>query len=269
MNTTQQTPTLALAPRKIARPQARNMIAVASGKGGVGKTWFSITLAHAFAQSGQKTLLFDGDLGLANIDIQLGLMPTYDLGSVIAGKITLNQAVTPYPAGGFDIIAGRSGSGSLSNVPVSRLQLINDDLRILAGGYDRVIVDLGAGVEKPVRLFASSAANLLIVCTDEPTSLTDAYAFIKMICLEQPHPNIRIIVNSANSNREGERTYTTLLKACQGFLRISPPLAGVIRRDTRVRDSIRNQMSILTRHPTTEAAEDVLAVAARLNKERE
>ncbi len=269
MNTTQQPPTLALAPRKIARPQARNMIAVASGKGGVGKTWFSITLAHAFAQSGQKTLLFDGDLGLANIDIQLGLMPTYDLGSVIAGKITLNQAVTPYPAGGFDIIAGRSGSGSLSNVPVSRLQLINDDLRILSGGYDRVIVDLGAGVEKPVRLFASSAANLLIVCTDEPTSLTDAYAFIKMICLEQPQPNIRIIVNSANSNREGERTYTTLLKACQGFLRISPPLAGVIRRDTRVRDSIRNQMSILTRHPTTEAAEDVLAVAARLNKERE
>ena len=133
----------------------------------------------------------------------------------------------------------------------------------------RVIVDLGAGVEKPVRLFASSAANLLIVCTDEPTSLTDAYAFIKMICLEQPQPNIRIIVNSATSNREGERTYTTLLKACQGFLRISPPLAGVIRRDTRVRDSIRNQMSILTRHPTTEAAEDVLAVAARLNKERE
>lgn len=271
MSTTPQTPPppLALAPRKAARPQSRNMIAVASGKGGVGKTWFSITLAHALAQSGLKTLLFDGDLGLANIDIQLGLMPSYDLGSVIAGKITLNQAVTPYPAGGFDIIAGRSGSGSLANVPVSRLQLINDDLRILAGGYDRVIVDLGAGVEKPVRLFASSAATLLIVCTDEPTSLTDAYAFIKMICMEQTQPNIRIVVNSANSNREGERTYTTLLKACQGFLRISPPLAGVIRRDTRVRDSIRNQMSILTRHPTTEAAEDVLAVAQRLNKEQE
>lgn len=270
MNTSTQTsaPALALAPRKIPRPQARNMIAVASGKGGVGKTWFSITLAHALAQNGLKTLLFDGDLGLANIDIQLGLMPNHDLGSVIAGKITLNQAVCPYPAGGFDVIAGRSGSGSLANVPISRLQIINDDLRILAGGYDRVIVDLGAGVEKPVRLFASSAATLLIVCTDEPTSLTDAYAFIKMICMEQQQPNIKIVVNSANSNREGERTYTTLLKACQGFLRISPPLAGVIRRDTRVRDAIRNQSSILTRHPTTEAAEDVLSIAARLNKEQ-
>ena len=137
----------------------------------------------------------------------------------------------------------------------------------MAGGYDRVIVDLGAGVERPVRLFASSAATLLIVCTDEPTSLTDAYAFIKMICMEQQQPNINIVVNSANSAREGERTYTTLLKACQGFLRISPPLAGVIRRDTRVRDAIRNQTSILRRHPSTEAAEDVLAIAARLTKE--
>lgn len=152
-------------------------------------------------------------------------------------------------------------------MPISRLQLINDDLRLLAGGYDRVIVDLGAGVEKPVRLFASGAASLMIVCTDEPTSLTDAYAFIKMICMEQQQPNISIIVNSANSYREGERTYTTLLKACQGFLRISPPLAGVIRRDTRVRDAIRNQTSILRRHPNTEAAEDVLAIAARLSKE--
>lgn len=269
MNTTPSTPeqTLALAPRKVPRPQVRNMIAVASGKGGVGKTWFSITLSHALAQSGQKVLLFDGDLGLANIDIQLGLMPTHDLGSVIAGKITLNQAVFHYDEGGFDVIAGRSGSGSLSNVPISRLQLINDDLRTLSSGYDRVIVDLGAGVERPVRLFASSAATVMVVCTDEPTSLTDAYAFIKMMCMEQQKPNIRIVVNAANSNREGERTYTTLLKACQGFLRISPPLAGVIRRDTRVRDAIRNQTSILRRHPTTEAAEDVLAIAAKLVKE--
>lgn len=91
--------------------------------------------------------------------------------------------------------------------------------------------------------------------------------FYKMICMEQQQPNISIIVNSANSYREGERTYTTLLKACQGFLRISPPLAGVIRRDTRVRDAIRNQTSILRRHPNTEAAEDVLAIAARLSKE--
>lgn len=259
--------TLTMAMRKTGAAQAKNMIAVASGKGGVGKTWFSITLAHALARQGLKTLLFDGDLGLANVDIQLGLMPNYDLGSVLTGKITLNQAVCHYAEGNFDVIAGRSGSGSLAIAPISKLQLINEDLHILASRYDRVIVDLGAGVDRSVRLFAASAATLVIVCTDEPTSLTDAYAFIKTICMSQHCPNIKIVVNSANSAREGERTYATLLKACQGFLRISPALAGIIRRDTRVRDAIRNQTPLLTRHPTTEAAEDALTVAARLNKE--
>ena len=260
---------LSMAARKLPKPQVTNMIAVASGKGGVGKTWFSITLAHASAQSGLKTLLFDGDLGLANIDIQLGLMPMYDLGSVIAGKATLNQAVHHYEDGNFDIIAGRSGSGSLAAIPPSSLQNIADDLRVLAKGYDRVIVDLGAGVDRSIRMFASMAVELMIVCTDEPTSLTDAYAFIKMICTEQQKPRIHIVVNSANSPREGERTYATLLKACHGFLHIDPPLAGVIRRDTRVRDSIRNQTPILIRNPNAEAAEDVINITRRLNREQD
>src|SRR6185312_15989217 len=102
------------------RPKGRNVIAVASGKGGVGKTWFSITLTHTLARAGQRVLLFDGDLGLANVDIQLGLMPKYDLGSVVAGRLTLNQAAVSYKDGGFDIIAGRSGSGTLANIPLSR-----------------------------------------------------------------------------------------------------------------------------------------------------
>src|SRR5271167_3560436 len=97
-----------------------NLIAVASGKGGVGKTWFSITLAHALARAGRKALLFDGDLGLANVDVQLGCTPRRDLGSVLAGEIDLAQAVTPN-ANGFDIIAGRSGSGTLASLSAARL----------------------------------------------------------------------------------------------------------------------------------------------------
>ena len=94
--------------------RGHNVVAVASGKGGVGKTWFSITLSHAMARMGRRTLLFDGDLGLANVDIQLGLTPKYDLGSVIEGRIDLQQATLRHD-GGFDILAGRSGSGSLSH----------------------------------------------------------------------------------------------------------------------------------------------------------
>ncbi|MCK5296043.1 MAG: MinD/ParA family protein [Alphaproteobacteria bacterium] len=257
-------PTLASRPAGIRKGQ--NMIAVASGKGGVGKTWFSITLSHALAKRKQKTLLFDADLGLANIDIQLGLMAERDLGSVIAGRLTLNQAVIPFDNEGFDIIAGRSGSGSLANIPFSRLQMLRDDLSLLSSAYDRVVLDLGAGVEKSVRHFSKNAGTCIVVCTDEPTSLTDAYAFIKITLMDRPDVDIRIVVNAVNSIREGERTYNTLLKACQGFLKISPPLLGVIRRDTRVRDSIRNQTSILTRHPNSEAAADVEAIAEKLLK---
>ncbi len=256
-----------LAPRPSSRSRGRNMVAIASGKGGVGKTWFAITLCHALAAKKVRTLLFDGDLGLANLDIQLGLMPKHDLGSVIAGRLTLNQAIVPFDDGNFDIIAGRSGSGGLANVPASRLQILGDDLALLAAGYDRVIIDLGAGVERTVRQLTHSAGTCLVVATDEPTSLTDAYAFIKVTHMERPGADIRIVVNMVNSTREGERTYNTLLKACEGFLKISPPLMGIIRRDNKVREAIRSQTSILTRFPNTEAATDVEAIATRLAEE--
>lgn len=253
-----------LAPRPAQRARGRNVMAVASGKGGVGKTWFSITLSNALARAGRKVLLFDGDLGLANVDIQLGLMPKTDLGSVVAGRMTLNQAVVNYPAGGFDIIAGRSGSGTLANIPLSRLQMLGEDLVLLSNSYDKVVVDLGAGVEKTTRNFANQAGTILVVTTDEPTSLTDAYAFIKVTQLERPGTDMRIVVNMANSTREGERIYNTLLKACEGFLKISPPLAGVIRRDLKVREAIRNQTPVLIRSPSCEAATDVEALVDRL-----
>lgn len=251
-------------PTPSPRARASNVIAVASGKGGVGKTWFAITLAHALTRMGRRALLFDGDLGLANLDIQLGLMPKHDLGAVIAGRSTLAQAVTACANGGFDVIAGRSGSGSLVNIAASRVQMLSDDIAMLAGSYDQVILDLGAGVERTVRQLSHGAATCLVLATDEPTSLTDAYAFIKMINVERPGRDIRIVVNVANSTKEGERTYHTLLKACQGFLKMSPPLLGIIRRDTKVREAIRSQTSLLTRFPNSEAALDVETIARRL-----
>lgn len=244
--------------------KGRNMIAVASGKGGVGKTWFSITLAHALSGFKQKTLLFDGDLGLANIDIQLGLMVKNDLGNVVAGSMTLNQVVYHSPKTHFDVIAGRSGSAGLASMPIGRLQILGEDLSLLAASYNKVILDMGAGVEKPVRILSGMAEKIIVLCTDEPTSLTDAYAFIKIMTAQYPKCDLNVVINQANSLREGQRTYDTLLKACQNFLKISPPLLGIIRRDTRVRDSIRNQAPLISRYPTSEAAEDVIAIARKL-----
>ena len=241
-----------------------NITAIASGKGGVGKTWLSITLAHALARAEAKTLLFDGDLGLANLDIQLGLMPEQDLGSVIGGKLTLNQAVLNHDAYGFDIIAGLSGSGGLVNITANRLKMLGDDLKVLAAGYDQVLIDLGAGVEQTVQNLKSSAGQVIVVVTDEPTSLTDAYAFIKVTQTEIPGMGFQVVANIVNSMREGERTYNTLLKACEAFLKISPPLLGIIRRDAKVPEAIRSQTSILTRSPNSEAACDVEKIAKKL-----
>jgi flagellar biosynthesis protein FlhG len=247
-----------------AVPQRRNVIAVASGKGGVGKTWFSITLAHAMAKAGHRVLLFDGDLGLANIDVQLGVTPHRDLGSVIAGQTTMAQAVDRFAEGGFDIIAGRSGSGSLASLPPSRLVALRNELNGVAQGYDSVVLDLGAGIERAVRVLVGGARTCLVVATDEPTSITDAYAFIKVSALSHLVDDIRIVVNMAASMRDGERTYGTLRRACREFLKIEPPLAGIVRRDDRVKDCIRHQASLLTRHPNADAAHDVETIASQL-----
>lgn len=241
-----------------------NVIAVASGKGGVGKTWFSITLAHTLARMGRNALLFDGDLGLANVDIQLGFQPRHDLGAVLSGDVTLPMAAERFPDTGFDIIAGRSGSGTLAQLPSQRLSSLRNDLLELARSYDNVIMDMGAGVDRTVRTLSGPAGTTLVVTTDEPTSLTDAYAFIKLTHATNPNADLRVVVNLAQSVKDGERTYGTILKACQNFLKYKPGLAGIIRRDTKVRDAIRNQVPLLTRSPTCEAAGDVHAIAQRL-----
>ena len=237
---------------------------IASGKGGVGKTWFAITLAHALAKSGCKTLLFDGDLGLANVDIQLGLMPDRDLASVIVGKLTLEQSVIDVPEIGFSVIAGRSGSGSLALLPPTRLNALREQLLLLSASYDSVIIDLGAGVDRTVQSLPPPRGACFVVTTDEPTALTDAYAFIKVTIADRPKADIRVVVNLAESQGAGEKTYETLVRACRSFLKFEPPLAGIIRRDGKVRQCIQQQKPLLTLYPNCDAAADVERLARNL-----
>jgi flagellar biosynthesis protein FlhG len=247
-------------------PGKRNIIAVASGKGGVGKTWFSITLAHALALAGRKSLLFDGDLGLANVDVQLGCTPHRDLSSVVSGEIGLAQAVASHPCG-FDIIAGRSGSGNLASMSPTRLLELRAELGKFSQNYDWVVLDLGAGIERTVRILTGQARACLVITTDEPTAITDAYAYIKVTALDRLAEGIQIVVNMVSNQREGERTYGTLLRACREFLKLEPPLAGIIRRDDHVKESIRRQVALLTRFPNSPAAVDVEQIARHIDRE--
>jgi flagellar biosynthesis protein FlhG len=257
----------ATSPSAPALPLAQGRIlGIASGKGGVGKTWLAVTLAQAAAgaRAGRRVLLFDGDLGLANVDVQLGLTPGHDISDVLSGRLALAEAVQRHPASGLDILPGRSGSGSLAALDAARLARVEQILQEAAGLWDLVVLDLGAGLDAVTRRLAAAAHTLLVVATEEPTSLTDAYAVLKLHARDRPGGDSRIVVNMAPDMITARRTYETLHRAAQNFLGRDVPLAGVVRRDPRVRDAIRHQTPLLTRHPNSPAAEDVQALLGGL-----
>jgi flagellar biosynthesis protein FlhG len=241
---------------------AGRLIAIASGKGGVGKTWLAITLSHALAQRGRSVLLVDGDLGLANVDVQIGLTIARDLSGLLKGE-SAEALATVVPEAGFSVLAGRSGSGALSQLEPAQIEAILAGLAA-ARRYDHVVLDIGAGLDRTARRLASVADTLLVVTTEEPTALTDAYACLKLAALDRPGGDRRIIVNMAGTQATGERTWLGLRKAAENFLKVSPPLAGVVRRDGRVSEAIRRQVPFLTRHPSAEAAADIGRIAAIL-----
>jgi flagellar biosynthesis protein FlhG len=245
-------------------PRIGRMIVVASGKGGVGKTWFSISLAQALARQGRRVLLADADLGLANIDVQLGIQPDRDLSAVLSGKLTTVEAATRIPVTGFDVLAGRSGSGALASLSPAALDAFLAALSSAKRHWQDVVVDLGAGLDLAQRRIAAAADLLLVVATEEPTSLTDAYAVLKLHGMDNPKGVSRIVVNMADDRASGQRTYEALRRAAGAFLKREIPLAGIVRRDLKVRDAIRHQMPLLTRHPSAAAASDIEAIAQGL-----
>ncbi len=247
--------------------------AIASGKGGVGKTWLAISLATVFARSGKRTLLVDGDLGLANVDVQLGLAPDRDLGGLLQGGTTLEDVVTRFHAGQFDVLAGRAGSGSLASLSAMSLERLLLNLAE-SSAYDVILFDLGAGIDRHVRRMACWVDTLVVVATDEPTSLTDAYVVLKIHATDKrrlsvtrdgaPITDARIVVNQAATHLAGMQTYETLRRVCSSYLQFSPASAGVVRRDDRVRDAIRSQVAFPLRYPIAAAAVDIEQVALSL-----
>jgi flagellar biosynthesis protein FlhG len=240
-----------------------SLVAIGSGKGGVGKTWLAASLAHALARRGRRVLLFDGDLGLANVDVQLGLDPGPDLAGVLSGRCTLAQAVRRFEPGGFDLIAGRSGSGQLALLSARALAPLLAELRRLAPSYDHVLLDLPAGIDAVVQRLLAAADAALVVTTDEPTAITDAYALIKISRAEAGFAP-RVVVNQVASHGVGRRTYEGLARVCERFLGLRTELAGILRRDPRVPEAIRQQAPFLVRSQTSPAARDLETLARHL-----
>ncbi|MBE7412948.1 MAG: MinD/ParA family protein [Leptospiraceae bacterium] len=243
-----------VSPLKVINPQRRRtkILAVASGKGGVGKTTLSVNLGISIAKTGQKVLIFDGDLGLANINVLLGIIPKYNLYHVVKGHKSLKDIIIQTTEG-VDIIAGASGYAQLANLnETQRNNLIKgfSDL----GHYDYMIIDTGAGISSNVIGLIMPADEVIIVTTPEPTSITDSYGLIKSIVTQSKEKNLKIIVNRVKSAIEGKKVADRVIDISGQFLEVRVEHLGFIFQDEEVEKSIREQKPYVINYPRSKAA---------------
>ena len=254
----------AAAPAPLAK-----ILAIASGKGGVGKTFLAANLAAALVRQGERVLVLDADLGLANLDVVLNLMPKVTLHDVFTGRSTLEQAILPAP-GGFSVLLAGSGLVEYSHLtPEVREQLLKI-IETIAPRYDRILLDTGAGISDVVLFAISLASEVLVVATPEPTSMTDAYATIKVLAATQTRHLVQVVVNQTRRHGEGRAVCLQLQQVVDRF--VNPGLAtpvrldllGQIPLDIAVRDSVLRRQLLMESLPGAPAALAVVALATRL-----
>ena len=243
------------------------LTAIGSGKGGTGKTLVATALAAALAGRGERILLCDADLGLSNTTVHLGLPAGGDLIGLLAGRTALCEAVVrvkngPQAKDGFDLLSAPSGSGAFANFDESVAARLVSKLRN-AENYDRILLDLSAGVDATTMGFAAHADETLLVMTPDPAALTDAYAFVKIL-LRVGGSRPLAIVNMAESEAEARRTNDALTKTCRAFLKTSPDYLGGIPRDFHAVAAIRQQRALALLFPQAPATQAVEAIARRL-----
>lgn len=237
------------------------IIAVTSGKGGVGKTHLSVNLALQCARKGLRTCLFDADLGLANVNLLLKLEPRHTLGDVIAGDCRLQDIVMT--AAGIDIIPGSSGVAAMADLAPADLQRIGAEFRMLSR-YDLIIFDTSSGVSGNVLAFVSAAPETLLVVTPEPTALTDAYALVKLLLRQRYPGQLRVVVNQAHSESQARHTYEKFREVVRVYQGADLQMLGAVPIDRRVADAVRAQMPFSLTEPLSGAGLAVGELAERL-----
>lgn len=249
-------------------PRAR-ITAVTSGKGGVGKTFVAANLAAALAARGERVLVLDADLGLANLDVVLNLVPKVTLHDVFTGKRTLDEALIEV-SGGYTVLLAGSGMVEYSRLtPEVRDKLI-DTLNTVAPRYDRVILDTGAGISDVVLYTVSLADEIIVVVTPEPTSMTDAYATIKVLASSQGRRHLRLLVNQRVPGIDGPGVAAQLQRVVDRH--VSPgldrplvlELIGDVPADPSVRDAVRKRQLLAECFPGCDAAQAIAAAAGKL-----
>lgn len=245
-----------------ARSRAK-VIAVTSGKGGVGKSSIALNLAVAAAEYFKRTVLVDADLGLANLDVMCGVTVRATLADVIAGRSQLRDITvrTPYSV---DLVPGASGIAYLADLPDEDRARLLVQMESLEREADLVVVDTGAGVNRNVVRMAAAADEIFVVATPEPTSITDAYAAIKLISRCREHGRLRVIVNQADSRREAERVGARIAAVSRKFLNAQVSPAGCIFTDSKVAHAVRLRKPFVSAFPASPASLCIRAIARDL-----
>ena len=245
-------------------PGPIRVISVTSGKGGVGKTNVVANLALAFRKMSKKVLVLDADLGLANMDVLLGLNPRYTVSDVLRGEKKLEDVIITAPSG-FKLLPAASGIQEITELDSSQRLLLLDEFDALQGQYDILLIDTGAGISSNVMYFNAAAMEKMVVVTNEPTSLTDAYALIKVLTNKYHQKRFKILVNAARNGHEAERIYRHLSLVVDRFLG-SPSLdyLGWIPYDRQIPIAVRQQQMVLQRYPNTPASRSFMDLAERL-----
>jgi flagellar biosynthesis protein FlhG len=243
--------------------------AITSGKGGVGKTFVSANLAAALARQGQRVLVLDADLGLANLDVVLNLYPKLTLHDVFTGKTTLDDAILPAP-GGFSVLLAGSGMIEYSRLTPDVRDLLHDIVVRVRPRFDHVLLDTGAGISDVVLYTVSLADEIVIVATPEPTSLTDAYATIKVLATSQARRSIRLLVNQSQRAGEARAIRNQLQLVVDRYVNatldapMTIELLGDVPLDPSVREAVQRRELLLDSWPGSAAAQAIVAAAARL-----
>jgi len=248
---------------EVAKPaKATRFIAVASGKGGVGKTNFAINLGILFAREGKRVIVMDADMGLANVNVILGVIPKFNLYHVIKGQKRLSEIIIDTPQG-IRIIAGASGFSKLANLTEEeRLRFVDSMMEL--GEADIVIIDTGAGVSRNVLSFVLPADEAIIVTTPEPTAITDAYGIIKAISAETGQVTIKLVVNRVSSIHEGKQVAERVINIAGQFLNVRVENLGMVFQDEAVSESVMKQRPFVIAAPKSRATECVDHIAKRL-----